>query len=213
MRAVYNLSNCENLRALFAWEVMIMKSQNDFSLQKLWESLHELFLNAANELRHRQMSKSMMSAPRDRIDIWGKLGGHLDSLPLSEDKDDTQQPEEPELSYQNKEYYHYPDKGVANKSGGLGEYYQNNTCTKMYHHVSDQMHRSAMDHINKSFYLAKKGDKFGAKLHVELAESAVHTASRFMTEEQYSCFEKKMLTRIEDAIDFVNPGLESSTAK
>ncbi|MCP3687300.1 MAG: hypothetical protein GY784_02700 [Gammaproteobacteria bacterium] len=189
-----------------------MNSQNYFSLQKLWESLHELFLNAANELRHRHLLKSKMSDPKDKMDIWGKLGGHLDSLPLSEDKDDSQQSEDHQFAFQNKGYYHYPDKELANKSGNLGEYYQSNISTKMYPHVSDQMHRSAMDHINKSFYLAKKGDKFGAKLHVELAESAVHTASRFMTEEQYSCFEKKMLTRIEDAINFVNPDLEASTA-
>jgi len=64
-----------------------------------------------------------------------------------------------------------------------------------------------------SFYLARKGDKFGAKLHVELAESAVHTASRFMTEEQYRCFEKNMMTRVESVVDFINPSFEMKAPK
>lgn len=190
-----------------------MKDHDYFSLQNLWESLHNLFLKISHELRHRQLSRSKMSDPKSKIDIWGKLEDHIETLSASDNEDHFQQPAEHKSSFHNNEYFHYPDNESVKESGSLAEYYQNNIDTKMYPHVSDQMQRSAMDHINMSFYLARKGNEFGAKLHVELAESAVNIAGRFMTEEQYSFFEKNMLARIESAADFVNPGLKVVTPK
>ena len=190
-----------------------MANHDYFSLQKLWESLHKLFLNLSHEMRHRHLSKSEMSEPKGKIDIWGKLGGHFESLPEPDDKDHFQQSDEHEPSFHKNEYFHYPDKESVQEAGSIGEHFQNNNDKKLHPHVSDQMQRSAMDHINMSFYLARKGDKFGAKLHVELAESAVHTASRFMTEEQYRCFEKNMMTRVESVVDFINPSSEIKTPK
>ncbi len=190
-----------------------MTDHNYLSLQKLWESLQKLFLNISHELHHRQLSKSKMSNPKGKMDIWGKLGDHIEGLPAPDGKDHFQQSAEPELSFQKNEHFHNPDKESVKDSGSLGQYYQNNIDENLHPHVSDQMQRSAMDHINMSFYLARKGDKIGAKLHVELAESAVHTASRFMTEEQYRHFEKNMMTKIESAIDFVNPDLEVEKPK
>ena len=58
------------------------------------------------------------------------------------------------------------------------------------------MYSSALKHINTAYSLAHSGDQYGAKLHLELAESALHTASRFMDHSEYQELEEKISDRI-----------------
>ncbi len=186
-----------------------MVDLNYFSLQKLWGSLNELLIKIKRELWHRYLLKSVMSDPKSQMDILARLREKIESLSESDDKDHLQQPTKHEPSFHSNEYYDYPGK----KSDSLGSQYHNGVDAKMYPHVSEQMQRSAMDHITMSFYSARKGDIFGAKLHIDLAESAIHIAGGFMSKEEYDCFEKNMEKKIESAIDFSNPNLETAAPK
>jgi len=62
-----------------------------------------------------------------------------------------------------------------------------------------------MEHINISLILAREGNTEGARLHIDLAESAMHTAGRFMSHEEYEIFEKKVEHRLESIIDGDRP--------
>ena len=57
-----------------------------------------------------------------------------------------------------------------------------------------------MEHINISLILARAGNIEGARLHIDLAESAMHTAGRFMSHKEYEIFEKKVAHRLESII-------------
>ena len=49
-------------------------------------------------------------------------------------------------------------------------------------------------------YGCQEGDQKGAKVHIKLAQEAVHTASRFMDQDEYQKFKEKILGRIKHFI-------------
>lgn len=175
-----------------------METHNNSFLHRIWLSLHDLLLSFSHEQRQRHLKKSQMSAPKGNIDIWGRLGQYIENVP-AEVIDRTKiwkrlSPREP--SPQKSERLQKP------KQAPLGEHHVPKTLNidakpYLHPHVSEQLYKNAMNHINASYHLATKGDRYGAKMHIELAESAVHTASRFMDHASYLAFEEKIDKRIE----------------
>ena len=146
-----------------------------------------------------------MGDPKGDPDIWNKIGTFIEKTPILEDKEDL-------VLATEKETHQIKRKTPTRVSGGdnaehqvtetaLGKYYHEEDLKHYQHpHMSDQMQKKTMEHIFTSLHLARKGDQEGARLHIELAESAMHTASRFMSHDDYQAFEKKVDAKLENII-------------
>lgn len=179
-------------------------------LQSLGESLHHLFLKVSEKLRHRHLQNSEMGEAKGTPDIWQKIGTFVEQTPLITEEEDlvllsekeTQQIKRKTAAPTKREKHADQQQGSDEKTEtALGKYYHEEDL-KMYQHphMSDQMQEKTMEHIFTSLHLARKGDQQGARLHIELAESAMHTASRFMSHEDYAAFEVKVDKKLENII-------------
>jgi hypothetical protein len=164
--------------------------------------MHRLFLRLSQEIHARQLRESTMSDPKNKIDIWGRLEEFIDQVPAVTQQANPllqQQPvqQETETFLQAAQFPARPHKNSVQANKRFFDKIQ----VKVRPHMKEQMHKNALHHINMSYFLAHKGDRHGAKLHIELAENAVHTASRFMSDEEYEAFEQVISLRIERFID------------
>ncbi|MBT8439763.1 MAG: hypothetical protein HKP55_07055 [Gammaproteobacteria bacterium] len=142
-----------------------------------------------------------MGDSRGDVDIWGKIGHFLEATPeLSEDDVFHLQDEHIHQSHQN-ETLHRPTLEDGAELSELGKYYQRKVRVETHPHMSEQMQRNTIDHINTALHLARKRDQSGARLHIELAESAMHTAGRFMSHDEYQAFELKIEERLKHIMD------------
>ena len=62
--------------------------------------------------------------------------------------------------------------------------------------MAEKMRRSAFDHVNQALILAKKGDAEGARIHAELANSAMETAADYMSDEELNQLRKMIEERL-----------------
>jgi hypothetical protein len=165
------------------------------------ETLHHLFLNISGKARQQHLQNSKMSDAKGDVDIWGKIGHFLEATPeLSEDDVFHLQDEHIHRSHQN-ETLHRPSLEDGAELSELGKYYQRKVRVETHPHMSEQMQRNTIDHINTALHLARKSDQSGARLHIELAESAMHTAGRFMSHDEYREFELKIEERLKHIMD------------
>jgi hypothetical protein len=67
--------------------------------------------------------------------------------------------------------------------------------------ISAQLQSKTMEHINIALILAAEGNQEGVRLHIDLANSAMHTASRFLSHKDYEVFEEKVENRLRSIID------------
>jgi len=166
-------------------------------LSSIIESIHQLLLNISGKLRHQHIENSKMGDAKGDVDIWGKIGTFLEATPeLSEADLLHLQDEHIHQSHQN-EKLHRPSLQEGAELSQLGKYYQQKVRVETHPHMSEQMQKNTMDHINTALHLARKGDQSGARLHIELAESAMHTAGRFMDHDDYRSFEEKIELRLQ----------------
>ena len=173
--------------------------QNSNYLKSLLDSLHHLFLRVTGRLRQMHLLKSEMGEAKGNADIWGRLGTFIKETPVSDEPDELISTVS-RKSHVTTPEYHRVELEKGRSLSELGKYYQRKVRVEMQPHMSDQMRDSTMQHINTSLYLAKRGDQDGARLHIQLAESAMHTASRFMTHEKYAEFEAQVNERLESII-------------
>jgi hypothetical protein len=54
--------------------------------------------------------------------------------------------------------------------------------------VGEKIKSRALEHMNKALLLARKGDRENARLHADIANSAVKEAARYMSEGEYGEF-------------------------
>lgn len=73
---------------------------------------------------------------------------------------------------------------------------RNRQAGKLEPHLREKMRTNTLAHINKSMRFARQGKAEAAKIHAELAESAMKTASEYMTEEEYRAFEQDVKEKL-----------------
>lgn len=173
-------------------------------IKSLIDSLHNLLLKVSGQMRDQHLENSKMDEAKGNVDIWGRLGSFLEATPELSDED---------YLHLSDEHKHETDKAHANDNlhkptleqgaelSELGKYYQRKLRVEVHPHMGEQMQHNTMDHINLALHLARKGDQAGAKLHIELAESAMHTAGRFLSQDEYNVFETKVENRLAAIID------------
>jgi len=174
-------------------------------LHGLIEYLHHLIIVISSRLRHTQIHHSPMGDAKGEFDIWERLGGHVEQIPVEESSH-----EKSSVIRNGKAASPRRQKNVRTPAplasaaerdpNGLGEYNKQKAILRRQPRLHKQLQRKTTEHINIALILAKEGDKDGAKLHIELANGAMHTASRFMSHDEYEVFEKKIERRIESII-------------
>jgi hypothetical protein len=157
----------------------------------------------ASRLRHTQIHRSPMGDAKGDYDIWQKLGSHLEQMPVIE----KHEVERPALRKDSQKGRNHP-KDLASdamRSSPEPNEIREHNKTRMAHQqqprVSEQLQSKTMEHINIALILAAEGNQDGVKLHIDLANSAMHTASRFMSHEEYKVFEEKVESRVQSIVD------------
>ncbi len=178
-----------------------MSTHSGNFLSNLIESLHQLLLTISGQVRHRHIEKSKMSDPKGDVDIWGKIGHFLEATPTLSEEDILHLQDEHIHQAHNNENLHRPTLEEGAELSELARYYQCKVRVETHPHMCDQMQRNTVDHINTALHLARKGDQAGARLHIELAESAMHTGGQFMNHDDYREFEKKIEQRLQHIME------------
>ena len=180
---------------------MHMSHHQQNTLHNLIDALHRLFLQIASHLKFRQITQKPMGDAKGNVDIWGKIGGFLEETPELSEEDLFHLQDEAIHAAHGNEKLHRPSLQEGTELSQLSKYYQQTVRVEQQPHMSEQMQRNTVDHINTALHLARKGDREGARLHIELSESAMHTASRFMSHEEYAVFEKKIEARLQHIME------------
>lgn len=172
-------------------------------LRGLIDSLRHLLMAISSRLRHVQIHRSPMGEIKSDYDIWEKLESLVEQIPVAEKHD-----KEPRAIRNGMAGNPNRDKtspATAATTGrereGLSEHNAQKSVHQHLPHMDEQLQKTTMEHINIAMILAREGDKAGAKLRIGLANSAMHTASRFMSHDEYEAFEKRVEDRLASIID------------
>jgi len=165
-------------------------------LSNMLDALRHLLLTISGKLRNQHLQNSQMSDSKGDVDIWGRIGTFLEATPELSEAAILHLQDEHIRSSDKNEKLHRPSLEEGAELSELGKYYQKKVRVETHPHMSEQMQRNTIDHINTALHLARKGDQAGARLHIELAESAMHTAGRFMSHDEYQQFEVKIEERL-----------------
>jgi hypothetical protein len=165
--------------------------------------LHHLIIEIASRLRHVQIHRSPMGDPKGDYDIWQKLGNHLEQMPVT-GKHDVKRPAPPQGSQKGRNHPKNLASDTARSGSEPNEIREHNKTRAAHHHqprVSQELQSKTMEHINIALILAAEGNQGGVKLHIDLANSAMQTASRFMSHDEYKVFEEKVESRVKAIVD------------
>jgi hypothetical protein len=172
-------------------------------LRGLIDALHHLVITVSTRLRHTQIHRSPMGDARGNYDIRGTLGSHVEKI-LSERQPHTNSRPKREGTAKDPAQ-HEGTVATAKGFNQLSEHSKRQAVNQLLPSMNQQLQRTTMEHINISLILARAGNTEGARLHIDLAESAMHTAGRFMSHKEYEIFEKKVEHRLESIIDGNRP--------
>lgn len=172
-------------------------------LRNLIEHLNHLMIVISSKLRHTQIHHSPMGGAKGDYDIWERLGDHLGQIPVREKPD-----AEPRAMLKKGSKKGNQPSSLANytkpaipTSNELRKHSKSKAAHQMQPRISKQLQSKTMEHINIALILAAEGNQEGVRLHIDLANSAMHTASRFLSHEDYEAFEEKVENRLRSIID------------
>lgn len=179
-------------------------------LRGLIDYLHHLIIVVSSKLRHTQMHHSPMGDAKGDYDIWKKLGSHLEQVPVIEKhatkphairRGALKGQKHSEIGQKHSEKSVNPPMPAGSEPSELRERNKSRAALQQQPRISEQLQSKTMEHINIALILAAEGNQDGVKLHIDLANSAMHTASRFMSLEDYHFFEEKVESRVKSIID------------
>ena len=62
--------------------------------------------------------------------------------------------------------------------------------------MAEKMRATTLEHLNRALILARRGQGDGARIHADLAETAMETAAKYMSEEEYRALESEVERRL-----------------
>lgn len=184
-------------------QVASRPSESHGSLRGLIDALHQLIIMVSSRLRLTQIHGSAMGDAKGDYDIGTKLRNHVERI-SADSRPDTKARTTKKA----------PGAGLglkgdtaatAQEPNEIVEDSKRKATSQLLPRMNVQLQRNTMEHINISLILAREGNIEGAKLHIELAENAMHAASRFMSHEEYEIFEQKVERRLESIFDRDRP--------
>ena len=169
-------------------------------LRDLIDHLHHLIMVISSKLRHTQMQSSPMGDPKGDYDIWERLGNHLQQVPVREKRDvkPRENPKAKEAFREAGQRGSLADltNPAVLPSNEIGQHNKSQAAHQHLPRLGEQLQFKTMEHINIALILAAEGNQDGVRLHIDLANNAMQTASRFMSHEDYEAFEEKVERRL-----------------
>lgn len=189
-----------------------MSTQNQQNL--LLNSIKELYSKMALRALHARMhSNSKTFKSNHYQDISEKLTRHIDHLTTIKEQNNKVY-EVPQGSKNTlgtsedcgSDYDKHKTNNIKNISSviydGLSKYFKSsNTLESKQPYVGDKLKKSAWIHIHAALRSARQGDKKSAKLHSDIANSALKEASHFMPFEEYKVFCEQVTDALSDVKD------------
>ena len=178
-------------------------AQSHGSLRGLIDALHQLIIKVSSRLRLTQIHASPMGDAKGDYDIGKKLRNHVERISADSRPDTkartTKKAREAEFHFKG------DTAATAQEPNEIVENSKRKATSQLLPRINVQLQRNTMEHINISLILAREGNIEGARLHIELAENAMHAASRFMSHEEYEIFEQQVERRLESIFDRDRP--------
>ena len=174
-----------------------MSTQNQH--HRLLISIKELYSKVALRALHARMhSNNKTFKSNHHQDISEQLTRHIEHLTNIKEQNNKNN----EVSQISKRYMKINESSEADNNrynknkrissviyDELSKYFKtNNTHDTQQPFVGDRLKKSAWIHIHAALRLARQGDKKSAKLHADIANSALKEASHFMPVEEYKIF-------------------------
>ncbi len=172
-----------------------------FDMGDLIQELKQLYKLISQHLWHRRMSEAKPGEARQSAEIHASLSEHVDidagDRNTREEGAETVGPLGPQ------------EQPVARKSAEKGprlglfkalsqHFSRRRRAVHAQPHLAKQMQEQTHNHINRALQLARQGQAGNAKMHLELAEQAMRTASQYMPEAEYAEFKEKVEERLQE---------------
>ncbi|KPK40345.1 MAG: hypothetical protein AMJ69_02625 [Gammaproteobacteria bacterium SG8_47] len=94
-----------------------------------------------------------------------------------------------------------PQALTTTPSDGLSRHFKaTRTGSALQPHVGDQLKKRVWDHIHEAVRIAHDGDAKTAKLHVEIANSALKEAAQHLPEDDYNAFAADVAAKIQEFV-------------
>lgn len=90
-----------------------------------------------------------------------------------------------------------PDRTKPGLFSALSERFaRHRSQAKLEPFMREKMRANTLKHVNKALALARQGQAEGAKIHAELAETAMKTAGEYMSDDEYGQFQEEVEARL-----------------
>jgi hypothetical protein len=167
------------------------------------EALHQLVIAVSAKLRHARSGNSPMGDEKDSRDIWTKIERHLEQVQAEHEHSPTGiEPKHEAVSPPPR--HESPIDEVA-ESTELSEHSRQTLANNLHPHAKETLQAHASEHINTALIFAREGNLEAAKLRIGFAQSAMQTASRFMSQDEFDAFERDIEHRIKALIESDQP--------
>ncbi len=169
-------------------------------LAALLQSLRTLYTQVAAKIWHRRMQPPEPSAlAGESPDIAGSLSGHIERT-AAEAEASTEPSPDADGSMERSDAVRKKSKLLppSRLFSALSSRFKGKSGSVASPQLGEKMRADTTRHINKALRLAKDGDAQGAKVHAELAENAMKTASQYLPEEEYRTFKQDVETQLKE---------------
>ena len=174
-------------------------SESHGSLRSFIDTLYRLFIKISSRLRNIQIHESAMGEAKSDYDIGKKLSGHIDKVAAESQSSTKSHSGGKALAADSNTQE--DTAATTSQSSPIAKHSKRKATDRLLPSMSEQLQKNTMEHINISLILAKEGNTEGARLHIKLAENAMHAASRFMSYEEHAVFKQKVERRLDSIVD------------
>ena len=181
-------------------------------IHELTRTIYHLMLRIGALLGHRRIDRASLGDAKGDYDIWEKIGDHLGEVADAAEPDaepavrgrETSEPvargADAKTDTETRANIKTDTALPPAESTQLTARSKQSAIGRLLPRMHDQLQRKTMEHINIALIMAHEGNADGARLHAEFAQNAMHTASRFMSRENYQIFEEKVERRLESIV-------------
>ncbi len=173
------------------------KSAGSVDLRGLIDSLSRLFFVVSARLwGHRLREQPRPGTAGDSVDIGSALDGHLAHVASQAVEADVSAAADNAPQESGSPRAVHAAKGPGLLTGLAERLSLKGRGPVMQPQMSEQMQANTLDHINKAVLAARRGNVDGARMHTQLAQSAMRTASEYMSEDAYRAFKDDVEKKI-----------------
>lgn len=162
---------------------------------------------------YERMALGTLAARREKLtgngrqggeDVTRLLSGHLERLAAAHHPDDSSGGSETDTASTtdgtvgSRSSTNYSALGSEHPAGELSNHFHELEVTELTGEgVGEGVKRRMLEHINTALRLARRGDLAGARIHADIARSAMREAVHYLSQEEYRQFTAAVKERLE----------------